>query len=47
MDASSGLELADPDYAVPGKIDLLIGADIYGHILMDEIRRGDSGCPVT
>ena len=43
----SGLELADPDYAVPGKIDLLFSSDIYGHILMDDIRRGDSGSPVA
>jgi len=43
----SGLELADPLFAVPAKVDLLLGANIYGRLLMEDIRRGDPDSPVA
>ena len=36
-------ELADPSYNIPGKIDILLGADIYGHILMNGIIKNANG----
>ncbi|XP_037915061.1 uncharacterized protein LOC119653971 [Hermetia illucens] len=32
--------LADPDYRIKGRIDVLLGADIYGDILLDGIIHG-------
>lgn len=42
-----GLELADKEFYKPGKIDILLGADVYGHVLMDGILRGASGTPIA
>ncbi|XP_011859789.1 PREDICTED: uncharacterized protein LOC105557212 [Vollenhovia emeryi] len=42
-----GLELADPTFSTPGRIDLVLGADIYGALLRDAIRRGPSHSPVA
>lgn len=33
------LTLADPDFCKPGGIDMLLGADIYAHILLDGLRK--------
>lgn len=41
------LELADPFYFEPGPIDLLIGADIYGDIMMGNFIKGASGTPTA
>ncbi|XP_059045010.1 uncharacterized protein LOC131840832 [Achroia grisella] len=38
----SGLTLADPGYGTPSKIDLLLGADVYGMILTNNIIRKGS-----
>lgn len=42
-----GLTLADPFFFKPGRIDILLGADIYGHIIMDGIIRGEKGQPIA
>lgn len=34
------IELADPDFNVPKEVDILIGADGYGKLLLDEIITG-------
>lgn len=33
-------ELADPHFNVAGKIDIILGADIYKDILLSEVRKG-------
>ncbi|XP_011859713.1 PREDICTED: uncharacterized protein LOC105557154 [Vollenhovia emeryi] len=33
------LQLADPDFATPGSIDIILGADIYGSLLLGDIKR--------
>ncbi|XP_034828817.2 uncharacterized protein [Maniola hyperantus] len=37
------LPLADPDYGKPQGIDVLLGAEIYGQILVDGLRRNPEG----
>lgn len=39
------LQLADPGFAKPGPIDLLIGADIWGNIIRDGISTGQRNEP--
>ncbi|XP_047510388.1 uncharacterized protein LOC125053192 [Pieris napi] len=39
----STLELADPGYTVPGKIDLLVGAEVYSDILLDGLIKQPKG----
>lgn len=43
----SDLVLVDPTYNVPGKIDMLLGADVYATILMDLVRLGPAGTPIA
>ena len=43
----SGLALADPDFASPGRIDLLLGADIYADVLLHGRRCGPHGTPTA
>ncbi|XP_029177135.1 uncharacterized protein LOC114945195 [Nylanderia fulva] len=42
-----GLALADPNFATPGKIDLVLGAGVCAQILEDGICRGASGTPIA
>lgn len=37
------LELADPEYTSPGKIDILLGAEIYSNILLDGVIKHPKG----
>ncbi|XP_045459596.1 uncharacterized protein LOC123670134 [Melitaea cinxia] len=37
------LDLADPDFITPGKIDILLGADVYGDVLLDGIIKHPEG----
>ncbi|CAH0714376.1 unnamed protein product, partial [Brenthis ino] len=37
------IKLADPNFHSPNKIDLLLGSDVYGNILMEGIRKCSSG----
>lgn len=41
------LVLADPNYTSPGSVDVLIGADIYGRIIMEGLRRGNVDSPIA
>ncbi|XP_033213997.1 uncharacterized protein LOC117171058 [Belonocnema kinseyi] len=42
-----GLPLADPEFAVPRPIDVLLGAEIYGLLLLDGLRHGSRDDPVA
>ena len=39
------LDLADPEYGTPSRIDVLIGADHYGEVLLHGRRWGPRGTP--
>ena len=41
------LSLADPDFGCPGKVDLLLGVDIFTEALLQGRRTGPSGTPVA
>ena len=41
----SNLSLADPDFGTPGRIDLLLGADIYADVLLHGQWCGPPGTP--
>ncbi|XP_066585627.1 uncharacterized protein [Prorops nasuta] len=43
----SKLQLADPDFASPGTIDVILGADVYGSILQEGFIRGPTDAPVA
>ncbi|XP_045511117.1 uncharacterized protein LOC123706034 [Colias croceus] len=43
----SHLQLADPKYEVPNKIDLLLGAEVYAQVLEDGMIKGPPGCPLA
>ena len=44
----SGLELADPSFHLPGKIDLLLGAEVYPQLLIKEpVVTGDKSDPAA
>ncbi|XP_073964431.1 uncharacterized protein [Choristoneura fumiferana] len=42
-----GLPLADPTYNNPGKIDLLLGVNVYTDILMNGVIKGKPGSPLA
>lgn len=46
-DHLSDITLADPDFATPGKIDLLLGADIYSDVRLHSRRCGPHNNPTT
>ncbi|XP_039307877.1 uncharacterized protein LOC120358265 [Solenopsis invicta] len=41
------LEMADPEYYRPGSIDLILGADVYGRILLDGVVKGSEDSPIA
>ena len=41
------LKLADPDFGRPGRIDLLLGVDVYTEVLFHGRRSGPPGSPVA
>ena len=43
----SMLPLADPDFALPGRIDLLLGADLYADVMLHGRRCGPHGTPTA
>lgn len=43
----SDLQLADPQFNVPGSVDVLLGADIYGHLLFGGLRKAGRDTPVA
>ncbi|XP_046604989.1 uncharacterized protein LOC124297725 [Neodiprion virginianus] len=42
-----GLNLADPSFAHPTQIDVILGADIYSNIIGQGVRRGAPGTPIA
>ena len=44
-DHLSDLELADPEFRTPARIDLLLGAEVFASILRDGRRTGARGTP--
>ena len=43
----SDLSLADPSFNQPGRIDVLLGVDVFVNTLMQGRRTGPPGCPVA
>lgn len=43
----NGIELADPTYYKPNKIDILLGADAHSKIIMNGLRKADSDVPIA
>lgn len=41
------LELADPNFGCPGRIDLLLGVDVYADVVLHGWRSGPPGSPVA
>ncbi|XP_029178087.1 uncharacterized protein LOC114945904 [Nylanderia fulva] len=42
-----GLQLADPRFDVPSRIDVILGADVYGQVLQPDVRHGEPGSPTA
>ena len=42
-----GLTLADPDFGMPGKVDMLIGTDVYCQAVLHGRRFGLFGSPMA
>lgn len=40
LHAYRGWELADSNFNVGGKIDVILGADVCKHIIMNEVKKG-------
>lgn len=43
----TGLSLADPDYACPGLINVIIGSDYYGSVIRPGLIQGEPSTPVA
>ncbi|KAL0818485.1 hypothetical protein ABMA28_008940 [Loxostege sticticalis] len=43
----SDICLADPQYNIPNKIDVLFGAEVFGQVIQGEIKRGSEGSLVA
>ncbi len=43
----SGIQLADPDFGTPGRVDVLLGVDVFTSVLLHGRRHGPSGSPVA
>ena len=41
------LQLADPDFGTPGRIDILLGADVFSQAMRHGRRRGPLGSPIA
>ncbi|XP_063993927.1 uncharacterized protein LOC135171372 [Diachasmimorpha longicaudata] len=44
-DHLEGLQLADPSFLAPAPIDVLLGADVYGQLILPEVITHDPGSP--
>lgn len=42
-----GLKLADPDFLMPGSVDIVFGVDAYGQILKDGLIKGKPNSPIA
>ena len=47
MDHLSKLHLADPEFSIPGRVELLLGIDIFTEVLLNGRRKGPPGSPVA
>ena len=43
----SDLRLADPEYGIPGRVEVLLGVDIFTDILLNGRRKGPPGSPTA
>ena len=43
----SGLRLIDPEFGVPGNIDVLLGVDMFSRVVRQGRRQGPPGTPVA
>ena len=43
----SGLQLADPEFGKPGRVDLLLGVDVFTEVMMQGRRVGTPGTPTA
>lgn len=41
------IALADPGYHTPNRIDMLLGAEVYGQILQEGVKKGPQGSPIA
>lgn len=41
------IHLADPGFSSVSEVDIILGADIYGNLLLDGLRKGPVGAPVA
>ena len=39
--------LADPEFMRPKKIDCILGADVYSHVILQDIRKGHTNAPIA
>lgn len=42
-----GVEFADPQFAKPSSVDMILGADVYDQIIQDGLRKGKTGGPIA
>lgn len=42
-----GLQLADPDFGTPGRVDVLLGIDIFSSVLLQGRRHGGPNFPIA
>ncbi|XP_036148457.1 uncharacterized protein LOC118647518 [Monomorium pharaonis] len=42
-----GIQLADPDFGRPNSIQIILGADAYGHIIKPDLIQGDPSSPIA
>ncbi|CAB0044172.1 unnamed protein product [Trichogramma brassicae] len=42
-----GLELADPRFGVPARVDFVLGGDVFPEIILDGVVKGPAGTPVA
>lgn len=43
----NGIKLADPTCCTPGKIDILLGAEVFSQIILPGLRRGPANSPIA
>ena len=46
-DHLSDITLADPDFGIPGKVDLLLGVEVFADVMLQGRRLGQSGSPMA
>ncbi|XP_055910550.1 uncharacterized protein LOC129944915 [Eupeodes corollae] len=41
------IDLADPEYHQPGRVDLILGVEMYGQVLQNGLIKGPEGAPIA